>query len=990
MLGKGYIRMFTIIFALIFLGQFILTFPTNRVESAADSYAQSMAQKSTETDKEGIARTFRAQYLDSMSTESVFSIPLVKQYTYQDLKKQQLALGLDLKGGMSVLLQVDLRDFLKSLSNNSADPAFNTALEAASNDMKTGATDYIAAFSTQYAKVANGAKLASIFGRNDALKDKINFESSDADVMRLIRDKANGTVELTYQRLKDRIDELGVTQPNISLDKNRDIIMVELPGIDNPKRARSFLEAAAKLEFWDVYRIGEIAKGLTDADKMLKNMLSGDTSAIKNDTSRVAGPLFSILQPNVQGAGATIGTADKNKMKLITEYLDRPQIKALFPRDLLFRWAQKPNKNQVGKDGTLFELYALRQKGGDGGAMLGGETVTQADANPDPQTGQVQVSLKMNNTGAKKWGEITTKAANDGNREVAIVLDNKVVSAPRVINPILTGDSQITGSYTLEEAKDLAKILQIGQLPARTTIIQESVVGPSLGQENINKSLSSLAIGLLAIIALMIFYYSTGGIFSVIALLVNLFFIIGTLTSLGAVLTLPGIAGIVLTMASAVDANVIIFERVREELAFGKTLSQAIKDGFYNSYPAIFDANISNLLIAVVMFYFGLGPIKGFATVLIVGILSTIFTAVFLAHLLLEWWVDDKGKPAAFSIPATANLFHNIKYDWVGKRKIAYIASSLVILAGIASFFTRGFELGVDFKGGYSYNVKFDKNINAEQLRNELTTVFGGTPIVKSVDISNTYNITTSYLVDDNSSEASEKVIEKLHQGIAKVAGEGLKLEDFKNQNFIGTHVTSFSKVGSSVADDIKNSAVKATFFALLLIFLYIFVRFNKWQFSAGAIIALFHDVLLVMAIFTLFHGLVPFSMEIDQAFIAAILTVIGYSMNDTVVVYDRIREFLNTYVGRSKAEVINDAINNTLSRTVMTSFITFLSMLILFALGGSSIRGFAFALLIGVIVGTYSSIFVATPIMMDLTDENLTSGAKEVGVVKEGEKVTA
>lgn len=980
MQGKGYIRFFAILLAIVFIGQFLLTYPTSTVERNADSYANNIAAAG------GDWQVARAAYLDSMSSVKIAGTKYLKEYTYQDLKKQQLALGLDLKGGMSVVLQVDLEDFVLNMGKKSTDPAFNAALKSASTILQSdGGSDYITVFASEFKKASNGQPLASVFARNEVLASAgIKFDSDDAVVLRALREKANETVKSTYDRLKERIDEFGVTQPNVSLDASRDLIVVELPGVDNPKRALNMLEATAKLEFWDVYRLNDpgIAEALQAADAKAKAMMSGDTSQTKVDTSAAAqaGPIFSNLQVNgqLQFSPAVFGLADKNKTKYISEWLEKPGVKSMFPSDLRFAWSQKPLKAGVTSgDGSIYELYALKSKKGGQGAGLDGSTVTDALVSPD-ESGRAAVSLKMNTTGARLWGEMTTAAFNDNKKQIAVVLDDKVVSAPNVNSPILTGDSQITGSYTIEEAQDFARILQIGKLPAKPKPIQVSVVGPSLGQDNINKSLISLGIGLLAIILLMSSYYSTAGVISIIALLVNIFFIVGSLTSYGTVLTLPGIAGIVLTMAAAVDANVIIYERCREELAEGKSLIQSIRDGFWNSYPAIFDANISNLLIAFVMAYFGLGPIKGFAVVLIIGIVSTIFTAVFLVQFLMEEWVN-RGNDVKFSQPWSANIFRNIKYDWVGKRKYAYFVSTIIILAGFASYFTRGFELGVDFKGGYSYNVQFASgtDVNAESLRNAMTAKLGGTPIVKAIDTKNSFNIVTSYLVDDNSTEASEKVLAKIHEGVNSISP--VSIDDFKKHDATATHITSFSKVGSYVADDIRNSAFLATALSLLLIFIYILVRFNKWQFSLGAVIALFHDVLLVLALFSMLHGILPFSLEIDQAFVAALLTVIGYSMNDTIVVYDRIREFINKYSGKSKAEVINDAINNTLSRTVMTSFITFLSMFILFAFGGSSVRGFAFALVVGIVVGTYSSIFVATPIMVDLTSEDLTDAPKPV-----------
>jgi len=575
--------------------------------------------------------------------------------------------------------------------------------------------------------------------------------------------------------------------------------------------------------------------------------------------------------------------------------------------------------------------------------------------------------LRMDAKGAKIWGDMTTRAAQDQNREIAIVLDDEVVSAPRVQNAILTGDSQITGTFNTQEGKDLANILQIGKLPAKTKIIQESLVGPSLGADNIDKSLKSILFGILALMIFMIIYYSTGGIISVVALIANLIFIMGALSNFGTVLTLPGIAGLVLTMGIAVDINVVIFERIREELRLGKTLITSVKEGFKHSLSAVIDANVATLLSAVVMAYFGLGPIKGFAVVLIIGILFSLITAVIISRLLIDWLIS-RGVNLKFWTPPTMNALTNINIDWVGMRKITYIISCTFIVIGIASYFARGFELGVDFKGGYSYNVVIEKGakVDIDAMRQSLTTSFdGAVPVVKAVDIANTYNITTSYLIDNSEDGTDQIVTKKLFEGLKSYTGS-TTLEQFTNAETNGTKIVSSSKVGAIVADDISRSSFKAAFFSLLLIFIYILFRFSRWQYSVGAIAALFHDALFVLGVFSLFHGILPFSLEIDQAFIAALLTIIGYSNNDTVIVFDRMREFLHIHRDKTEKEIINMAINRTLSRTIITSLLTMLVVLILFLFGGSSIKGFAFALVVGIIVGTYSSIFIAAPVVYD------------------------
>ena len=609
-------------------------------------------------------------------------------------------------------------------------------------------------------------------------------------------------------------------------------------------------------------------------------------------------------------------------------------------------------------------LYGVKVPFG-GEAPLTGENVESAASSPNPQSGEMEVTLVMDTKGASKWANITEIAANNGNREIAIVLDNEVASAPRVNEAITGGRSSISGNFSIQEAKDLASILQVGKLPATVEIIQDNVIGPSLGEENIARSVKALLIGFALVLLFMIAYYSTGGVVSILSLLLNLFFIFGVLAQFGTVLTLPGIAGIVLTIGMAVDANVIIYERIREELNLGKSVKNAISDGFANSYSAIIDANVTTFLTAMVLAYFGLGPIKGFAVVLMVGVVSSIFTAVLVGRLMIEQWMKG-GRSMSFASGFSKNAFTGLTIDWLGKRKRAYIFSAVIILGGIASMAVRGFDLGIDFKGGYAYNVEFAKEVNADDIREALTASFGDAPVVKAVDTRNTYNIVTSYLIESTEDNAEEKVMEALHKGIATL--DQVSLEDFRDIEATGnTHIVSSSKVGPTIADDIAKSSYKAGLFALAIIFLYLLLRFSKWEFSVGAISALFHDVLVTLGIFSIGWGLFPWSMEIDQAFIAAILTVIGYSINDTVVVFDRIREYTNTYTGKSKEEVINLAINSTVSRTVITSLTTLFVVLILFIFGGGSIKGFSFALLIGVLVGTYSSIFVATPILSDL-----------------------
>ncbi len=992
MQGKGLIRSVLILIIAVCLLQFSYFIPTRKVEKDAESYAQRITGKSIDNNKDMDYKVARIKYLDSMSGQQVFSIPLIKSFTYSELKKQQLGLGLDLKGGMSSVLQVDLSDFVKSLAGrNSSNTEFIKAIDNANLALATSQSDFVTLFADEYRKIAGENKLARLFAQSETL-DNITNSSSDGEVTRVLRAKANETVNQTFERLKQRIDKLGVAQPNITLDPNRDLILVEMPGFDNPQLAREFLTRNAKLEFWETYRVSDpginqafvmadrifgagAASSATYRDSLVYDPSTGvviDTVQVLESSSTVnpngGGILLTSLSLNSGGQGSVMGVADKSQKKIIDEALGRDDIKNQFPKNSKFMWSQKPTQDENGKFTNNYELYIIKTAPNSDVAPLDGSAVTRATQSLG-FAGKVEVTLRMNAAGAKKWAEMTTKAANEGNREIAIVLDDEVISAPRVNQPITGGNSSITGNYTVEEAVNFASILEVGKLPAGTKIMQEMNVGPSLGKENISRSINSLLIGFALVIITILVYYSFGGILALLSLFLNIFLIFGTLSSFGTVLTLSGIAGIVLTIGMAVDANVIIFERIKEELADGKSLKQAISDGFHHSYSAIIDANVTTILTATVLAFFGLGPVKGFAIVLIIGVVSSVFTAIFVTRMLIDWWVG-RGKDLPFFTNMSQRAFKDIKIDWIGKRRIAYIVSGTIILAGLVSMFTRGFDFGVDYKGGYSYTIQFESgsNVNADNIRNGLGEVFGAVPVVKQVDSENSFNVTTSYLINESSSETANKVIAKLHEGINKITGSNTPLEVFKDTETVGqTHILSSTQVGPTIASDLKRSSLYAGIFALIIVFLYILIRFSKWQYSAGAIIAVFHDALIVLSIFSLLYGVLPFSLEVDQAFIAAILTVIGYSLNDTVIIFDRIRESLGIYVNKDKNEVINSAINSTLSRTIMTSFTTLVVVLILFLFGGASIKGFAFALLVGILVGTYSSVFIAAPVLHDL-----------------------
>ncbi len=1006
MQGKGLIKIFFVLLVLVSLLQILYTLPTNKVEANADAYAQELADAAPEgTDLYAVKKQAKAAYLDSMSSEEIFKIPLFQGFTYNELKNKQLNLGLDLKGGMSAVLEVDLKESLKRLSGYSKDQGFNLALENATKAQKNAQSDFINLFFQEYLKLPEDQKtgLARIFSRDPELKDLMSLDTDDGEVIKLLREKGNETVKLTFNRLKQRIDKLGVVQPNVTLDAARDLILVEMPGIENSARARSFLTGTAALEFWDTYRASDpgISAAFVEANRRLSGG-SNTTTEVEMDSIKTAdldelgnetgdstvqyiekaadnfgegGALTSLLDVNGRFSATHMGIARGNDTTAVNRLLSRPDVRSLFPADSKFAWGAKPIKlTGADVDPAEYEgkyaLYMMKKEPGSNKAPLEGDVIISTNASPNP-TGEMAVSIRMNPVGAKKWARMTESAFNAGQREIAILLDNEVISAPYIKGPITGGNSEISGNFSVQEANDLASMLEVGKLPASINIIQESTVGPSLGAENISKSFKALIIGISLVLLFMVFYYGGAGLISIIALLLNLFFIFGALASFGTVLTLPGFAGIILTVGMAVDANVIIFERIREELRAGKTLIASVTDGFRNSYSAIIDANVTTLLVAFVLAYFGLGPIKGFAVILIIGVLCSLFTAVLIGRMIIDWWIRGDRNLSFWTGPSK-NMFANLNIDWIGKRKIAYVFSGILIVAGLASIFTRGWDLGVDFEGGYKFDVQFSEDISMddETLRTGIVDYLGDRTIVKSVEAANTFNIVTPYLIDETGPAVVDEVIAKMHEGIEAITGKTINIENFKLSSDKGdTHILSSSKVGPTIADDIKKSSYYAGFFALLLIFLYLFLRFNKWQFSLGAVAAVVHDALIVLGLFSLLKNIVPFSLEIDQAFIAAILTVIGYSINDTVVVFDRIREDLGIYTNKATDDVINIALNNTFSRTIITSLTTLFGVLILFLFGGASTKGFAFALLIGILVGTYSSIFIATPIVRDLTD---------------------
>ena len=976
MQNKGIIKLFAILFGLVSIYQLSFTFIANKVEDEAQAYAN---QKISE-DREDYA-TLRdleeRRYLDSIGNEEVFA-----GITYNTAKAKELNKGLDLKGGINVILQISVKDILRELANGSQDPAFIQALERADELQRNGSGDYLELFFQAFEENED-AKLASpdIFA-NQALSEEINFDTPNAQVKSVITRKVDESITSAFEVLRKRIDKFGVTQPNIQRLGNSGRILVELPGAKDVERVKGLLQSTAQLEFWDVYKGQELFPFLGQANEKLKTLVGEEKAEAQTDSTEVSdddsiddllenaeeeetseqgeNPIFDLIQATGQQGGPVIASFQIKDTATVGKYLRMPQVKALLPaeqRYAKFVWG-KPMR-----DSELVDLYAL--KGNKTGEPdLSGSVITDATQTYD-QLGRIVVSMNMNGKGAKKWEEMTTKAYQQGS-QIAIVLDDVVYSAPGLSSgPISGGRSQISGDFTVAEGKDLANVLRAGKLPASADIVQSEIVGPSLGQEAIDSGINSFLIALLFVLAWMIFYYGKAGLFADVALAVNILFIFGILAGLGAVLTLPGIAGIVLTIGMSVDANVLIFERIKEELGKGKAQFEAIKDGFGNALSSILDANITTGLTGVILLIFGTGPIKGFATTLLIGIGTSLFTAIFITRVFIDGY-GKNGKSLAFSTGATKNLFKNVNIKFIAKRKVAYVISGIAIVASLGSLLSVGLNQGVDFVGGRTYTVRFDQAVNPTEIENDLVAEFGSAE-AKTFGADNQLKITTKYKVEEEGTEVDNEISEKLYGVLQDYLPAGTSYEDFAVANEDSeVGVMSSMKVGPTIADDIKEASYWAVIGSLIVVFLYILFRFRKWQFSLGAVAAVFHDVLIILGVFSATYSFMPFNMEINQAFIAAILTVVGYSLNDTVVVFDRIREYFNEYTDWPFNKTINSALNSTISRTVNTSLTTLIVLLAIFIFGGESIRGFMFALIIGVIVGTYSSLFIATPIMYD------------------------
>lgn len=983
MQSKGAILTFAVLLALVSVYQLTFTWKSKQVEKEAIEYAKGNPDQ-------------EFHYLDSMSGEVVYNIG-VKKFTYKEVKELEMNLGLDLKGGMNVTLEISVVDLIRAMSNYNPDSTFNAALNKAVELQKNSQKDFVTLFGQTYEQMDPNAKLASVFNTLE-LRERVTFNSSNADVLDVIREETDAAIDNSFNILRTRIDRFGVAQPNIQQLQTKGRILVELPGVKDQARVRNLLQGSAMLEFWETYENQEVYQYLLAANQKIKEMqgtsetavadsaaasaetavadstntteslldemndATADTSGVDNMANfREDYPLFAVLNPSTDQTGQLypgpiIGMAHFKDTAQVNEYLQHPQVRTLFPQNMKFRWTAKA----ADEAGNYYRLIALKVNSRDGRAPLTGDAIVDARQDFDQLGSNPEVAMTMNSEGAKIWQRMTKE--NIG-KSIAVVLDDNVRSFPTVQNEISGGRSSITGLESIEEAKDLANVLKSGKMPAPARIVEEEIVGPSLGKESINKGMMSFAAAFIMVLAYMLFFYSKkAGLTANIALLVNLFFLMGVLASLGAVLTLPGIAGIVLTMGMAVDANVIIYERIQEEIRAGKGVSLAIADGYKNAYSAIIDGQVTTFLTGIILYIFGSGPIKGFATTLMIGILTSLFTAIFLTRIIFEWQMKG-NKKITFTAQITKDVLTKVKFPFIEKRKIAYVISGAMIVVSVISIAVRGFDYGVDFQGGRTYTVRFDQDVKVAEVQKALTADFGGaTPEVKTFGSDNQVRITTKYKIDELTENVDNEVEQALYNGL-------------KNANLIGTasyedfttnYRLSSQKVGPTISDDIKKDAAIAITVALIMIFLYIMVRFPGWKYGVGGIVSLVHDSIVVLGIFSIFHGILPFSLELDSAFIAAILTVIGYSINDTVIVYDRIREYLHIHPKHDLKQNMDDAMNHTLRRTMNTSLTTLLVLIVIFIFGGANIRGFIFALLVGIGVGTYSSVFVATPFVYD------------------------
>jgi len=992
MQSKGLIKFLVVVVSLACLYSLSFTFVTRKVENDAAEYAKGDMAK-------------EKAYLDSMAGEEVYNLGIAK-FTYREAKANELALGLDLKGGMNVTMEIALNELIANLANNPKDANFNKALENAVAKSKTTNTSLIDLFINEYKATGAGTPIASFFATKDN-SSVIKASSSEGELKSFLNAEADNAIQNSYKVLRTRIDKFGVASPNIQIQQGTNRILIELPGVSDQERVRKLLQGSAKLEFYETYNNVQIYPLLENINGTLATSLKGEkpavaadttvkaaadttvkeenllanlnankadsakdtTNAVANATALANNPLFAILSlsfyqaPNGQTQlipGSTVGYANLKDTAKVNQYLARPEIKSIIPADLKLLWAVKPETNTP----NILALHAIKTTGADHKAVMTGDVITDARPGSDPQTNKPIVSMDMNADGARQWRRVTAQAAQNKDA-IAIVLDNVVYSAPTVNDEIPGGSSTISGNFTFEDTKDLSNVLKAGRLPTTAKIVEEAVVGPSLGQVAIDSGVNSSVIGIIVVMIFMIAYYNRAGIAANIAVLFNVFFLMGVLASLNAVLTLPGIAGIVLTMGTAVDANVLIYERMREELSLGKSMRQVVSDGYKHALPSILDSQITTFLVGVILFFTGSGPIQGFATTLMICINTALFTAIFITRLIFEYMLSKEMK-ITVSFPWSNHTMKNANYKFIEKRKLFYAISLIAVVISFAAILTKGFSYGVDFQGGRTYTVKFDQPVAAEHVRENLDNVFGTTTEVKTFGSENQLRVTTSYHIQETSDEADQEVLGKLNEGLSKVQGK--------------YEILSQQKVGPTIASDIRDRAIYAAILSIIVIAAYILIRFRKWQYSAGAAIATVHDAIILLGLFSILDGLVPFSLDIDQHFVAAILTVLGYSVNDTVVVFDRLRE----YLGKPNAHhekmdtTINKAINSTLSRTVITSLTVIFVLAVLFVFGGEVIRGFSFAILIGIVVATYSSIFLAAPAIYDLSaGKHLADSAK-------------
>ena len=1031
MQNRGAIKAIAIILAIACAYQLSFTFVARNIEKKAARYAEGFPVE--------LQQERQQSYLDSIKSQKVFL-----GFTYKQVKEREINLGLDLKGGMNVMLEISVEDVVRALSNDSQDPIFNAALSQARSEQKNSAEDFITLFSRAYADLSGNAPLALIFNTQE-LREKITPTSTNEQVIRVLREEAESAIDNSFNVLRSRIDRFGVTQPNIQKIGASGRILVELPGVKEPERVRKLLQGTASLEFWLTYNNTEIFPMLEQANAVVKELQKAsdaaaageeqqalqDTEVVdvteitdgqvtevavseesaeqdllaelenRPDAAAMTGadeavmdefPLFAKLSPALSETGQimngpVIGYAKSYDTAAVNSMLNTPQVRMLLPRDVKLMWGVKP----IDPAETTYELYAIKANTRDGKAPLDGSAVADAKGDFAEQGSAAEVSMTMTPTGAKTWARMT---ADNIGEFIAIVLDGYVYSAPRVNSEIPNGRSSISGQFTIQEAKDLANVLKSGKLPAPARITQEAVVGPSLGQESINSSMISFVIAFCCVLSYMMLFYNKAGMVASIALVANLFFLFGVLASFGAVLTLPGIAGIVLTMGMAVDANVLIYERVKEELRGGKGLSLAVNEGYKNAMSAIIDSNVTTIITGIVLFVFGNGPVQGFATTLIIGILTSLFTSLFITRLIFTGMLS-RGKNIRFSNKWSENFLQNVHVNFLGIRKWAYGVSLLLIVIAAVSLMTRGLNYGVEFSGGRTFVIRFDQVISDNDVRYALDQTFmsddvEGDAAYKSFEVKQfgseaqmQKRITTQYKYDDDSQDANTTVERLMYEALAPLFATPLTFEEFHSTATNPYGIISADMVGPSVASDITRNSFIAVFIGLFAIGIYIIIRFRRWQWGAGSVIALAHDAFLTIGVFSLFYGILPFSMEVNQSFIAAILTIIGYSINDKVVVFDRIREYMGLYPKRSMFDNINNAINHTLSRTINTSATTFVVLLAIFLFGGEVIRGFVFALMFGVVIGTLSSIFLATPVSYDLMSRKAKAPAAPVKTAK-------